>query len=94
MANQPTNQMVRDLLLSVGFQSSELVENNHRVFRHPTSKSLAVLPDNRDNQPARMADIMGLRDYLAGEGYMTEEEFDLKLAERQLRAQQVGSPTM
>jgi hypothetical protein len=86
MPSAPTNQTLRKLLLSLGFESKALAENKHRVFRHPRSKCIAVLPDNRDDDRARRADVLGLRDHLAETGHLEQEAFDLYLREGTLPA--------
>jgi hypothetical protein len=86
MASPPTHQMLRELLSALGFETGALTENNHRVFRHPGSGCIAVLPDNRDDQPARPADVLGLRDHLACTGHLEDTEFDRYLREGKLSA--------
>ncbi|NLS95051.1 MAG: hypothetical protein GXX96_23075 [Planctomycetaceae bacterium] len=79
MASKTTNRLLRGLLLSLGFKKQAVVDNNYRVFRHAESDCVAILPDNRDDHPARQADIAGLRDYLHQTGHLSEEEFDTYL---------------
>jgi hypothetical protein len=86
VASAPTNNSLRDLLISLGFEQQSLVENNHRVFRHPGSNCVAILPDNRDDQPARQADVLGLRDHLAQTGHLNEIEYDTYLRDGKLPA--------
>jgi len=86
MASGPTNQTLRNLLMSLGFESKGLAENKHRVFRHPQSECVAVLPDNRDADRARQADVLGLRDHLAQTGHLEAEAFDRYLREGKLPA--------
>ena len=80
----PTNQTLRQLLAALGFDAGDLTDNNHRVYRHADSQCLVVLPDNRDDQPARQADVLGLRDHLACTGHLEEKQFDDFLREGQL----------
>lgn len=85
MATAPTtNQTLRQLLTVLGFDAGALTDNNHRVYQHPNSHCLVVLPDNRDDQPARQADILGLRDHLACSGHLEEKLFDEYLREGRL----------
>lgn len=86
MAAKPTNHTLRMLLASLGFEAQAMVDNNHRVFRHARSTCAAILPDNRDDQPARQADILGLRDYLSQTGHLSEEAFDSYLRDGKLPA--------
>jgi hypothetical protein len=86
MASEPTNRTLRKLLTCLGFEKQDRVENNHRVFRHLESDCVAILPDNRDEEPARQADILGLRDHLAHTGHLGEEEFDTYLRNGRLPA--------
>jgi hypothetical protein len=85
-SSRTTNQTLRGLLVALGFERQAMVENKHRAFRHPRSKSVAILPDNRDDQPARQADILGLRDYLSQTGHLSEEAFDSYLRDGKLPA--------
>ena len=59
---------------------------NHRVFRHSGSDCVIVLPDNRDDDAARPADIAGVRDHLAYQGHLEEPIFNRFLSEGKLPA--------
>ena len=70
MANELTNQELRLLLLDLGFEREMLVKNHSRVFRHPESKCVIVVPDNRNDELARLADVLGVKDQLAQHGHL------------------------
>ncbi len=84
MAEKVTNKGLRQLLFDLGFAREELVKNNHRVFRHPDSHCVIMLPDNRDTDAARPADLAGVRDHLAHQGHLEESIFDRFVVEGQL----------
>lgn len=86
MVGSVTNKGLRQLLLDLGFAKGDLVKNNHRVFQHPDSRCTIVLPDNRDDDPARAADLVGVRDHLDQIGHLTEVDFDRFLVEGKLPA--------
>lgn len=81
-----TNDKLRQLLLDLGFVRAEAVWNNHRVFRHPVSRCVVVLPNNRGQDAARAADVAAVRDHLASEGHLDESTFDRFVAEGRLPA--------
>jgi len=82
MADKLTNQELRQLLLDLGFEQETLVKNHNRVFRHPESKCVIVVPDNRNDESARLADVLGVKDQLAQQGHLEEFIFDRFLADR------------
>lgn len=84
MAGKATNKKLRKLLHDLGFGSGEVVKNNHRVFRHPDSRCVIVLPDNRDGDAARLADVAGLKDQLSQCGHLEESAFDRFIVEDKL----------
>ncbi|MBL7041929.1 MAG: hypothetical protein ISR77_25070 [Pirellulaceae bacterium] len=86
MAGQVTNEKLRQLLLDLGFTREQLVKNNNRAFRHPVSRCVIVLPDNRDEDTARAADIAAVRDHLAHQGHLEEAIFDRFMSEGKLPA--------
>lgn len=86
MADKLTNQELRQLLLELGFERESLVKNHSRVFRHPESKCVIVVPDNRNDDSARLADVLGVKDQLAQHGHLEEVTFDQFLTDRKLPA--------
>ncbi len=86
MTGKVTNKRLRQLLLDLGFAKGELVKNNHRVFQHPDSRCVIVVPDNRDEDTARAADVAAVRDHLAHQGHLEEAIFDSFVAEGKLPA--------
>lgn len=86
MADKLTNQELRQLLLDLGFERETMVKNQNRVFRHPTSKCIVIVPDNRNDDAARLADILGVKDQLAQHGHLEEATFDQFLTNRKLPA--------
>ncbi len=86
MAGNVTNEKLRQLLLDLGFDKAQSVKNSHRVFRHPDSRCVIVLPDNRDEGIARAADLAAVRDHLAQQGHLEEVIFDHFVAEGKLPA--------
>lgn len=86
MADKLTNQELRQLLLDLGFERETMVKNQSRVFRHPASKCVVVVPDNRNEDAARLADILGVKDQLAQHGHLEEATFDRFLTNRKLPA--------
>lgn len=86
MIGKVTNERLRRLVLDLGFARDGLVKNNHRVFRHPVSCCVIVLPDNRDEDVARAADVAAVRDHLAQQGHLEEVIFDRFMSEGKLPA--------
>ena len=86
MAGKVTNERLRQLLLDLGFAKAQVVKNSHRVFRHPDSRCVIVLPDNRDEDTARAADVAAVKDHLAHQGHLEEVIFDRFMAEGKLPA--------
>lgn len=86
MTDKLTNQELRQLLLDLGFVRETMVTNHSRVFRHPESKCVIVVPDNRNDDAARLADVLGVKDQLAQHGHLKEAVFDQYLTDRKLPA--------
>ncbi|MEM9944169.1 MAG: hypothetical protein AAF939_21615 [Planctomycetota bacterium] len=86
MSDKLTNKELRQLLLELGFERKTMVKNHSRVFRHPESKCIIVVPDNRNDDAARLADVLGVKDQLAQHGHLEETVFDRFLTERKLPA--------
>lgn len=86
MADKLTNQELRQLLLDLGFERETIAKNHCRVFRHPQSKCVIVIPDNRNSHAARLADVLGVKDQLAQHGHLEETTFEQFLSSRKLPA--------
>ena len=67
---------LRELLVGLGFEQAELADKNHRVFRHPLSGCVLLLPDNKSLEAPRPADLVGVRTHLAYRGHMDEQAFE------------------
>jgi hypothetical protein len=75
-----TNKLLCQLLLHLGFERQDLVERNHRVWRHPDSSCTVLLPDNKTLDPPRPADLVGLKAHLSLQGHLEESDFDFFIA--------------
>lgn len=71
-----TNNLLRKLLVELGFEQGDVTAKNHRVFRHPDSGCTLFLPENRLSERPRPADLVGIRADLAYQGHLDEETFD------------------
>jgi hypothetical protein len=67
---------LRNLLGKLGFQSRQSVEPKCAAFEHPRSNTLLLLPANKDDEPARLADILSIRTHLIFRGHLDESVFD------------------
>ncbi len=76
MSGKVTNSQLRQLLSDLGFTSRDSVQPRCRVFEHSESGARLVLTSNRDNEPAREADILSLRTHLDFGGHLLQDEFD------------------
>lgn len=83
---RPTNRQLRQLLLDLGFEARKSVEPNCLVFEHADSKACLLMPSNRDEQPAREADIISIRTHLMYRGHLDQAGFDKFLKEGTLKA--------
>jgi hypothetical protein len=81
-----TYKQLRQLLLDLGFAKSQVLKNNHRSFHHSGSSAVIVLPDNRDDVPARPADIAAVQDHLQWQGHLEPDVFRRFLIEGKLPA--------
>lgn len=81
---QITNQLLAQLLTSVGFEAAEPAAKNHRSWRHPASGCVLLLPANKANEPPRPADLVGIRAHLDLHGHLDETAFDVFVASGQL----------
>ncbi len=84
--------MLRTLLLDLGFKQGEVAEKNHSVWRHPESGCTVLLPANKTLQPARPADIVGIKAHLDHHGHLDEEAFDYFVAEGKLPVRAPAQP--
>jgi hypothetical protein len=84
MARRLTNQLLGQLLLELGFEPGGTTEKNHRVWRHPESVCRLLLPANKANEPARPADIVGVKAHLDLQGHLDEATFEIFAAEGKL----------
>ncbi len=71
-----TNKTLSQLLLDLGFEQGQVTEKNHRVFRHPESGCVLLLPNNKSSESARPADLIGVKTHLAYQGHLEEKAFD------------------
>ncbi len=85
-----TNDMLAQLLLNLGFEQGRVTEKNQRVWTHPESGCVLLLPANKALQAPRPADLVGLRAQLDLHGHLDEEEFDYFLAEGTLPVRSPG----
>jgi hypothetical protein len=83
---QPTNLQLRQLLLDLGFAPRESVEPNCLVFEHGESKARVLMPSNKDEEPAREADIVSIRTHLMYRGHLDQAGFERYMKEGTLRA--------
>ncbi len=83
---QPTNHQLRQLLVDLGFEVRESVEPNCLVFEHAESKARLLMPSNRDEEPARDADVVSIRTHLMYRGHLDQAGFEQFLTEGMLRA--------
>jgi len=81
-----TNQKLSELLLSLGYESHRATQPNFRLWRHPASGCVFVLPANKSLEAARPADIVGIKAQLSLQGHMDEEAFEMFAAEGRLPA--------
>lgn len=45
-----TNHLLRQLLVRLGFQQGDIAAKNLRVFRHPESDCILLLPENKSSE--------------------------------------------
>lgn len=81
-----TNQLLKQLLIKLGFEPGAVTAKKHRVFRHPASGCTLFLPENKQSEPPRPADLVGIRTDLAYQGHLDEEAFDHFVEEGELPA--------
>lgn len=83
---QPTNRQLRQLLIDLGFEARKSVEPNCLVFEHAASKARMLMPSNRDEEPAREADVISIRTHLMYRGHLDQAGFERFLNEGTLKA--------
>ncbi len=76
MAHPLTNRVLRERLLVLGFRQGGVTEKNNRVYRHPHSDCLLLLPENRSDEPPRPADLVGIQADLADFGHVRKDAFE------------------
>ena len=81
-----TNRQLRQLLTDLGFESRRSVEPKCVVLEHPASKARLLLPSNKDEDEARLADVLSIRTHLVYRGHLAEEQFEEFVQHGQLRA--------
>ncbi len=62
------------------------VEPKCQVFEHSESKARVLLPLNKDEEPAREADVISIRTHLMYRGHLDQAGFEQFLKEGVLRA--------
>lgn len=82
----PTNNQLRQLLWDLGFQARKSVEPRCLVFEHAESKTRVLMPSNKDEEPAREADIISIRTHLMYRGLLDQVAFENFLRQGSLRA--------
>lgn len=78
---QPTNRQLRQLLLDLGFVARKSIEPNCLVFEHAESKARMLMPSNKDEEPAREADVVSIRTHLMYRGHLGQDGFERFLEE-------------
>jgi hypothetical protein len=91
MAVRLTNELVARLLMNLGFEQGRVTERNQRVWLHPESGCLGLLPANKAQEVPRPADLVGLKDQLELYGLMDEQDFDYFAAAGSLPVRSVAS---
>ena len=76
---QPTNHQLRQLLIDLGFEVRQSVEPNCVVLEHAESKARLLMPSNKDDEPAREADVISIRAHLMYRGLLDPSHGVLKL---------------
>ena len=83
---QPTNHQLRQLLIDLGFAARNSVEPKCLVFEHFESKARLLMPSNKDEEPARDADVISIRTHLMYRGLLDQAGFERFLKEGTLKA--------
>ncbi len=83
---RPTNHQRRQLLIDLGFEPRNSVEPKCQVFEHSDSKARVLLPLNKNEEPAREADVISIRTHLMYRGHLDQARFEQFLKEGVLKA--------
>ncbi len=86
MKTSVTNQQLRSLLNDLGFDSKASEEPKCLSFEHHGSKAKVLLPSNKDDEPARSADVLSVKTHLLLRGHLDEAAFDMFLNHGVLKA--------
>jgi hypothetical protein len=73
---QLTNQMLSQLLQTLGFEQGAVTVKNRRAWRHPESECTLLLPANKTQEAPRPADLVGIKAQLDLQGHLDEEAFE------------------
>ena len=82
----PTNHQLRQLLMDLGFEARPSVEPQCLVFEHAESKARILMPSNKDEEPAREADVISARTHLMYRGHLDQAAFEQFLRVGTLKA--------
>ena len=83
---QPTNHQLRQLLMDLSFEARKSVEPNCLVFEHAESKARVLMPSNKDEEPAREADVISIRTHLMYRGHLDQAGFERFMEEGTLKS--------
>jgi hypothetical protein len=83
---QPTNHQLRHLLLDLGFEARQSVEPNCLVYEHAESRARVLMPSNKDEEPARDANVISIRTHLMYRGHLDQAGFERFVKEGALKA--------
>jgi len=74
MSKQLTYSRLTKILENLGFEMSR-VTGSHRVFKHPDSSTLIVLPYRSGRAPVQRIQIAAVERILSETGFLSREEF-------------------
>jgi predicted RNA binding protein YcfA (HicA-like mRNA interferase family) len=72
---QVTYSRLIRILQDLGFEMTR-VRGSHRVFKHPGSSTLIVLPYRSGREPAQRIHIAAVERILSETGFLSKEEFE------------------
>lgn len=75
MSKQITYSGLTKMLQNLGFELTR-VRGSHRVFRHPDSSTLIVLPYRSGRESARQIHITAVERVLSETGFLSREKFE------------------